>query len=128
PRYDRWGVDLAPVCRAPDPAGSCPNCFSHDDPNDPARAAGPGPNAWWNNTGCRNAAFHLPSIGDGASISVPSLNDRSGLLNQLESMRRGIDAAPLESWDVHRARAMRLLLAASRPGRQNPFDVTQEPD
>src|SRR5205807_8258931 len=60
PRYDRWGVDLAPVCRAPDPAGSCPNCFSHDDPNDPARAAGPGPTAWWNNSSCRNAHFHLP--------------------------------------------------------------------
>src|SRR5262249_49140762 len=43
PRYERWGVDLAPLCRAPDPAGSCPNCFSHDDPNDPARAAGEGP-------------------------------------------------------------------------------------
>ena len=42
PRYERWGVDLAPPCRSPDPAGSCPNCFSHDDPNDPARAAGQG--------------------------------------------------------------------------------------
>ena len=49
------GVDLAPPCRAPDAAGSCPNCFSHDDPNDPARAAGPGPNAWWNNSSCRDA-------------------------------------------------------------------------
>src|SRR4051812_7198143 len=27
PRYERWGVDLAPPCRSPDPAGSCPNCF-----------------------------------------------------------------------------------------------------
>src|SRR5262245_22440989 len=27
PRYSRWRVNLAPPCRAPDPAGSCPNCF-----------------------------------------------------------------------------------------------------
>src|SRR5262245_29456899 len=39
-KYARWGVDLAPACRAPDPAGSCPNCFSHDNPNDPDRAPG----------------------------------------------------------------------------------------
>src|SRR5262245_21286505 len=45
-RYARWGVDLAPPCAAPDPAGSCPNCFSHDDPNDPERATGSGPRAW----------------------------------------------------------------------------------
>lgn len=50
PRYTRWGVDLAPPCHAKDAAGSCPNCFSHDDPNDPARAAGPGPKAWWDNS------------------------------------------------------------------------------
>ena len=35
PRYGRWGVDIAPKCNAKDAAGSCPNCFSHDDPNDP---------------------------------------------------------------------------------------------
>src|SRR5262245_36501907 len=63
PRFDRWGVDLAPICRSPDPAGSCPNCFSHDDPNDPARAAGKGPNAWWDNSSCRDASFHLPDLG-----------------------------------------------------------------
>jgi hypothetical protein len=44
-RYARWGVDLAPVCRAPDPAGFCPNCFSHDNPNDPTRAPGKGAKA-----------------------------------------------------------------------------------
>ena len=42
-RHERWGVDLAPPCHAPDPAGSCPNCFSHDNPNDPARSPGKGP-------------------------------------------------------------------------------------
>ena len=39
-------VDLAPTCHSKDPAGSCPNCFSHDDPNlDPERVPGPGPKA-----------------------------------------------------------------------------------
>jgi hypothetical protein len=122
PRYDRWAVDLAPACRSPDPAGSCPNCFSHDDPNDRD------PRTWWNNASCRNAEFHLPSLGDGGSISVPQLNDRSAILQELESMRRGFEGRPLESWDVHRERAMRLILSASRPGRTNPFDLRQEPD
>jgi hypothetical protein len=120
PRFDRWGVDLAPVCRAPDAAGSCPNCFSHDDPNERD------PRTWWNNASCRNAEFHLPSLGDNASISVPQLGDRSAILGRLEAMRRGFDSRPLEAWDVHRERAMRLILAASRPGRQNPFDLSQE--
>jgi hypothetical protein len=131
PRYGRWGVDLAPPCRSPDPAGSCPNCFSHDDPNDPARAAGPGPNAWWNNSSCRNPDFHLPNLGETEGISLPHLNNRAVLLQQLEDFRRGLDGAQragcLESWDVHRQRALQLVLA-TRPGRQNPFDLTQEPD
>src|SRR5207249_2408990 len=33
----------------------------------------------------------------------------------------------LKAWDVHRGTAMRLLLTA-RPGKHNPFDLTQEPD
>lgn len=120
PRFDRWAVDLAPVCRAPDAAGSCPNCFSHDDPNERD------PRTWWNNSSCRNAEFHLPSLGENASISVPQLNDRSSILQQLETMRRGFESGPHESWDAHRERAMRLILSSSRPGRQNPFDLTQE--
>ena len=38
PQFDRVGLDLAPTCKAPDAGGSCPNCYSHDDPNlDPER-------------------------------------------------------------------------------------------
>ncbi len=126
PRFERWGVDLAPPCRAPDPAGSCPNCFSHDDPNDPARTAGPRPGAWWDNSGCRRPDFHLPDLGDAPGISLPHLHDRAALLRRLEALRRGLDlGAP--AWDVHRERALRLLLV-TRPGRHNPFDLSQEPD
>src|SRR5205085_7684201 len=50
PRFERWGVDLAPPCHAPDPVGSRPNCFSHHDPNVPARAVGKGPNACLDNS------------------------------------------------------------------------------
>ncbi|MBI3411625.1 MAG: DUF1501 domain-containing protein [Planctomycetes bacterium] len=131
PRYDRWGVDLAPPCRSPDPAGSCPNCFSHDDPNDPTRAAGSGPNAWWNNSSCRHPDFQLPNLGGADLVSLPQLGNRACLLQSLENFRRGVEAAPragcLESWDVQRQRALQLVLA-TRPGRQNPFDLTQESD
>ncbi len=130
-RYGRWGVDLAPVCRAPDAAGSCPNCFSHDDPNDPARAPGPGPRAWWNNSSCRNPDFHLPNLGQNDTISLPQLSNRTTLLRQLEDLRRGVDAAQragcLDSWDAQRQRAMQLILA-TRPGLRNPFDLSQEPE
>ncbi len=131
PRYGRWGVDLAPPCRAPDPAGSCPNCFSHDDPNDPARAAGKGPKAWWDNSSCRNPAFRLPDLGDPAGIALPQLQDRTALLQRLDDWQRGLDHAQrsgrLDSWDVHRHQAMQLL-RTTRAGKDNPFDLTQEPD
>jgi hypothetical protein len=130
PRYERWGVDLAPPCRAPDPAGSCPNCFSHDDPNDPARAAGKGPKAWWNNSSCRNPDFHLPDLGS-LDVSPLQLRDRTSLLHRLESLQRRLDQADraglLTRWDVHRLRALQLH-TTTRPGRHNPFDLTQEPD
>jgi len=130
-RYDRWGVDLAPPCRAPDPAGSCPNCFSHDNPNDPARAPGKGPKAWWDNSSCRNPDFHLPNLGETINLSLPELSNRAVLLQRLEDLHRGQDWAEgsgwPESWDAHRHGAMRLLLT-TRPGGQNPFDLTREPE
>lgn len=130
PRFGRWGVDLAPPCRAPDAAGSCPNCFSHDDPNDPARAAGKGPKAWWDNSSCRNPDFHLPDLGDPQGLSLPQLGNRMALLQRLEEFQRGIDraerAGQMESWDVSRHQALQLLRTV-RPGKHNPFDLTQEP-
>ncbi|MFM8582324.1 MAG: DUF1501 domain-containing protein [Planctomycetaceae bacterium] len=130
PRFDRWGVDLAPRCQAPDAAGSCPNCFSHDDPNDPARAAGPGPNAWWNNSSCRDAGFHLPALVQGG-FSPGELSRRTELLGQLDTFRRTVErqaeAGLPRQWDAHREQALQLLIAA-RPGKANPFDLAQEPD
>ncbi|MCX7420349.1 MAG: DUF1501 domain-containing protein [Planctomycetia bacterium] len=130
PKYERWGVDLAPVCKSPDTAGSCPNCFSHDDPNDPERAAGKGPKAWWDNSSCRNPAFRLPDLGTGG-VALPQIENRAGLLASFDSLRRGLDSADrsgsLNAWDEYRRQAMRLLVT-SRPGKQNPFDLTQEPD
>lgn len=129
PQYSRWGVDLAPKCNAKDAAGSCPNCFSHDDPNDPSRAAGPGPNAWWDNTSCRKPDFHLPDLGSAQGLSIPQLSNRSVLLRQLDEFRRKVDSAfdqtaPI-TWDAHQQQALRLL-TATRPGADNPFDLTQE--
>jgi len=130
PKYDRWGVDLAPACRAPDPAGSCPNCFSHDNPNDPARAPGKGAKAWWDNSSCRDPRFHLPDLVV-EGLSLASLRGRFSLLEGLDALRRWTDAAhrvgALDAWDAHRHQALQLLLA-SRPGRENPFDLSREPD
>jgi hypothetical protein len=131
PQFSRWGVDLAAKCNAKDAGGSCPNCYSHDDPNDPERAPGPGKNAWWDNSSCRKPDFHLPEIGSELGITPSQLNNRTLLLERLDQMRRALDTGALAksslAWDAHRAQAMQLVLAA-RPGRQNPFDLTQETD
>ncbi|MCE9561759.1 MAG: DUF1501 domain-containing protein [Planctomycetes bacterium] len=124
PNYERWGVDLAPLCRSPDAAGSCPNCFSHDDPNDPSRAAGKGPKAWWDNSSCRDASFRLPDLG-GLGVSGAELGDRVSLLERFDSLHRTIDSNAAVTMDVNRRRAIELV-AAMRPGRSNPFDLSQE--
>ena len=131
PRYERWGVDLAPPCHAPDAAGSCPNCFSHDDPNDPARAAGKGPSAWWDNSSCRNPEFRIPDFGTAQGVSVATLENRTRLLEQIETLRRAVDngsaRASFRAYDAFREQAMQIVLM-SRPGSRNPFDLSQEPD
>lgn len=130
PRYARWGVDLAPKCNAKDAGGSCPNCYSHDDPNDdPSRKPGPGPNAWWDNSSCRNPDFHLPDLGAELGVSASQLNNRTDLLRQLDQLRRQAESGLIQrsslAWDAYREQALQLLLA-TRPGKQNPFDLTQE--
>lgn len=132
PQFDRLGVDLAPKCQAKDAAGSCPNCFSHDDPNlDPERRPGPGPKAWWDNSSCRNPDFHLPDLGQPQGISLSQLEDRTALLHQLDGLRRRLDerdrSAPLAAWEAYRQQALRFVLA-TRPGRLNPFDLSAESD
>lgn len=127
PRHAHWRVDLAPLCRAPDPAGSCPNCFSHDQPDAPERAPGKGPKAWWDNSSCRDASFRLPDLGDINGFSVQRLDDRRGLLQKLDTFRRDLDEqAAVRQYDVHQRQAMQLL--ATQRGKFNPFDQSQEPD
>jgi hypothetical protein len=129
PSYDRLGVDLAPVCHSKDPAGSCPNCFSHDDPNDPKRAPGPGPNAWWDNSSCRNPAFHLPDFGIDKSLSLAGLSTRSNLIKKMDLFRSTYELAAksdqLRAWDAHRHQAMQFVTGAGST-RTNPFDLSTE--
>lgn len=131
PRYERWGVDLAPPCHAPDTAGSCPNCFSHDDPNDPTRAPGKSPKAWWDNSSCRNPDFRIPSFGVSSGLAVGGLENRAQLLGQLETLRRAVDRAEsfpaFQAYDAYREQAVQIVLT-TRPGQQNPFDLSHEPD
>jgi hypothetical protein len=130
PQFDRLRVDLAEKCNSKDAGGSCPNCFSHDDPNlDSERKPGPGPKAWWDNTSCRQPDFHLPNLGSADAISIPQLENRSALLKQLDTLRQGLESSSrngsVAAWDAYRQQAMQFLLAA-RPGKQNPFDLGQE--
>lgn len=130
PQFDRVGLDLAPTCKAPDAGGSCPNCYSHDDPNlDPERKPGPGPKAWWDNTSCRNPDFHLPSPGH-IDISSPVLLNRETLRQKLDALEKGLEQADntgrLARWDLFRRQALDFIMASRRTGSQNPFDLTQE--
>jgi len=124
-RYSRWRVDLAPVCRTPDGGGSCPNCFAHDQPNDPARAPGKQSGAWWDNSSCRDGGFHLPDLGLSTGMSLDGLQNRSRLLGELEQARRRLDATPgVDSYDAFRQQAWDLILG--QKGQHNPFDLEQE--
>ena len=125
PRFERLGVDLAPVCRATDAGGSCPNCYSHDDPNDSERKPGKGPKAWWDNSSCRDATFHLPDLGGNLSISADDLRERESLLNRIDALNRKQDSGAFAAQDSHRQRAVELLLTTG-PGGNNPFDLTRE--
>ncbi|MEX0728897.1 MAG: DUF1501 domain-containing protein [Planctomycetaceae bacterium] len=129
PQYDRLGVDLATACGAE--GGSCPRCFRHADPYlDLERLPGR-PKAWWDHSSCRRPDFHLPEFGQTDSISIARLENRAALLNQLDNERRRLDELHqydnLVAWDAYRQQAMRFVLA-SRPGKHNPFDLTQEDD
>ena len=132
PQFDRLGVDLAAKCHAPDAGGSCPNCYSHDDPNlDPERRPGPGPKAWWNNSSCRLPDFHLPELEQAEGVSLNRVQNRAALLQMLDHLKRNHEqqdqAGLLAGWDAYRQQAFRFVLA-TRPGGQNPFDLTQESD
>jgi hypothetical protein len=87
----------------------CPNCFSHDDPNDTARAPGKGPKAWWDNSSCRQPDFRLPDLGS-LEVCWPLLQDRATLLQRLGALRRYLDqydrSGRLAAWDASRHQAM----------------------
>ncbi|MBI3863408.1 MAG: DUF1501 domain-containing protein, partial [Planctomycetia bacterium] len=67
----------------------------------------------------------------GAGVALPTIENRAALLERLDACRRGFDVAgragALDAWDACHAQALRLVLAA-RPGKQNPFNLAQEPD
>ncbi len=126
-KYARWRVDLAPLCRTPDGGGSCPNCFAHDQPLEPARAPGKQPGAWWDNSSCRNPDFHLPDIGLSTPLSLDNLQSRSSLLAELDAAREHLDSAPaVRSMGAMRRQAWDLILG--QKGKRNPFDLSHEPD
>ncbi len=124
-RHAVWALNLAPLCRAPDPAGSCPNCFSHDQPDDPARAPGPGPKAWWDNTTCRNPEYRKPDLGTPAGLTLSRLDNRRALLARVDGLRRDLDANPqVRDLEIYRQQAIELVL--SQQGKSNPFDLSLE--
>ncbi|MEX0678287.1 MAG: DUF1501 domain-containing protein [Pirellulales bacterium] len=124
-KYTRWRVDLAPTCHTPDGGGSCPNCFSHDQPNDPARAPGKQPGAWWDDSSCRDADFHLPDLGLSTVLSLANLQNRAALLAHLDVARRAFDGEPaVQTMDSFRRQAWDLILG--QKGKHNPFDLADE--
>jgi hypothetical protein len=64
-------------------------------------------------------------------LGLPQVENRVALLDRLDEVRRELDRAQhagvFASWDAHQQQALQLILAA-RPGQQNPFDLTREPD
>ena len=125
PKYSRWRVNLAPPCHAPDPGGSCPNCYSHDQPDDPERQPGKLSKSWYDNTSCRNPDFTLPDLGMGQGALVERVENRAALLQSLDQMRRNLDShRSVLKYDAYQRQALELIV--SQRGKRNPFDITQE--
>jgi hypothetical protein len=124
-RYQSWALDVAPICHAPDAAGSCPNCFSHDQPDAPERQPGKGPKAWWDNSSCRNPEFRKPNLDLPAGLNLSRLENRQALLDQVERAARSLEhSSEARTIDIYRRQAMELMLA--QHGKNNPFDLAQE--
>lgn len=127
PKYARWRVHLAPICRAPDPAGSCPNCFSHDQPDDPDRRPGLLPKSWYDDSSCRRPDFTLPDLGTSQGASIERVADRATLLKSLDLVRRDLEShRTVRKYDASLTQAIELIV--SQRGKKNPFDLTQESD
>ena len=127
PKYTPWNVHLAPTCKAPDPAGSCPHCFSHDQPDDPERQPGKLPKSWYDNSSCRNPDFMLPDLGTSQGASIERVSDRATLLRTLDLVRRDLDShRTVRKWDASLTQAVEMIV--SQRGKRNPFDLTQESD
>jgi hypothetical protein len=127
PRYSRWRVNLAPPCYAPDPAGSCPNCFSHDQPDDPERQPGKLPKSWYDNSSCRNPDFSLPDLGTAHGAAIERVTERARVLESLDWLRRDLDDHhSVQKYDTFQRQALELIV--SQRGKSNPFDLTQESD
>ncbi len=125
PRYSRWRVNLAPPCRAPDAGGSCPNCFSHDQPDDPERQPGKLPKSWYDNTSCRGCEFSLPDMGTTGGVAVERVSSRADLLQSLDKTRRDLDShRNIHKYEVYQRQALDLIV--SQRGKHNPFDISQE--
>lgn len=126
-RYEPWWVNVAAPCNTPTGGGSCPHCFAHDQPDDPARAPGKGLNAWWDNSSCRDPSFRLPDLGLPDGLHLSRFRLRTSLRQKLDGLRRHVDTAGvMEDLDVFQQQATELVL--SQTGRRNPFDLTQETD
>ena len=130
PEYDRLGADLRPgvPCQGCPPARAqtalattirilIPNVLLALD----LTPGGTIPVVAIQTSTCRTSARRQ-------AFRIPQLENRAALLSRLDDLRRGFDRHPhLAAWDAHRQQAMRFVLA-SHPGRDNPFDLTQESD
>lgn len=127
PKFSRWRVNLAPPCRAPDPAGSCPNCFSHDQPDDPERQPGKLPKSWYDNSSCRHPDFALPDLGTTHGAAIERVTSRASVLESLDRLRRDLDDhRSVRKYDAFQRQALDLIV--TQRGKSNPFDLTQETD
>ena len=103
PRWEAWHLQVASKCALGN--GACPNCFRHDE-DDFRHAA--------------DTVFETPRLAlpDGGSLR---LNDRLGLLRQVEDQQRELErTAEGERSDRHRRQAVSVL---ADPKVRSAFDV-----
>ena len=69
----------------------------------------------------------MPDLGLSTGLSLDNLQSRASLLAELDAAAPALDAEPVvRTMNVFRRQAWDLIL--SQKGKNNPFDLTQEPD
>ena len=128
PRYDRWGVDLAPPCRAPDAGRLVPELLQPRRPQRPRPRRRQGPEGVVGQQQLPRPRLPPARPRRPSSVSLAAARATARrCCDRLDALRRGLDAPTARRSTPGTSTASRrceLLLADAARAGSNPFDLT----